>query len=87
MDIHNEPVLTEEAYNSDHKAGRNRVLELGDPGGDPGDLHAGQGDSRPHLVVVRALLQVRPQTTGNRKGSTWVLSMADGRAGRCGPPR
>ena len=35
VDIHNEPTLTEEAYSSDHKAGRNRILELAARAGTP----------------------------------------------------
>jgi 8-oxo-(d)GTP phosphatase len=77
VNIHNEPALTEEAYNSDHKAGRNRVLELATRAGTP--VICTQGKVIPDLISWWcARSQVRPQTTGNRKGSTWVLSMAGG---------
>ncbi|MCV7066964.1 NUDIX hydrolase [Mycolicibacterium farcinogenes] len=78
VDIHNEMDLTEEAYRDDHKAGRNRVLELAARAGTP--VICTQGKVIPDLIswwCTRS--QVRPQTTGNRKGSTWVLSMVDGR--------
>lgn len=78
VDIHNEPMLTEEAYSSDHKAGRSRVLELAARAGTP--VICTQGKVIPDLISWWcARSQVRPQTTGNRKGSTWVLSMVDGR--------
>ncbi|MBU9764435.1 NUDIX hydrolase [Mycobacterium sp. TNTM28] len=78
VDIHNEPTLTEEAYSSDHKAGRNRILELAARAGTPAICT--QGKVIPDLIswwCARA--HVRPQTTGNRKGSMWVLSMVDDR--------
>ncbi|WP_454793438.1 8-oxo-(d)GTP phosphatase MutT1 [Mycolicibacterium lutetiense] len=78
VDIHNEPTLTEEAYSSDHKAGRGRVLELATRAGTP--VICTQGKVIPDLISWWcSRSQVRPQTTGNRKGSTWVLSMIDGR--------
>ncbi|MDH6197227.1 8-oxo-dGTP pyrophosphatase MutT (NUDIX family)/phosphohistidine phosphatase SixA [Mycobacterium frederiksbergense] len=78
VDIHNEPALTEEAYNANHKAGRNRILELASRAGTP--VICTQGKVIPDLISWWcASSQVRPQTTGNRKGSTWVLSMVDGR--------
>lgn len=77
VDIHNEPALTEEAYHLDHKAGRNRVLELAGRAGTP--VICTQGKVIPDLIAWWcARTQVRPQTTGNRKGSTWVMSMVDG---------
>ncbi len=78
VDIHNEPALTEEAYNADHKAGRSRVLDIATRAGTP--VICTQGKVIPDLVAWWcARSQVRPQTTGNRKGSTWVMSLADGR--------
>ena len=52
--IHDEPLLTEEAYAENRKAARHRFLEIAAVDGTPGDLHAGQGDSGPGRVVVRA---------------------------------
>jgi 8-oxo-(d)GTP phosphatase len=77
VDIHNEPALTEEAYARDHKATRNRVVEIATRAGTP--VICTQGKVIPDLIAwwcERA--NVRPETTGNRKGSTWVLSLVDG---------
>lgn len=77
VDIHNEPALTEEAYTSDHKTARNRVLDIAAHSGIP--VICTQGKVIPDLIAwwcERA--HVRPQTTGNRKGSTWVLSLSEG---------
>lgn len=77
VDIHNEPALTEEAYNSDHKAGRHRVLDLATRAGTP--VICTQGKVIPDLISWWCShAHVRPHTTGNRKGSTWVMSMTDG---------
>ena len=77
VDIHNEPALTEEAYARDQKATRNRVFEISARAGTP--VICTQGKVIPDLIArwcERA--NVRPETTGNRKGSTWVLSLVDG---------
>ena len=52
VDIHDEPLLTEEAYAENRKAARHRILEIAAAGRHAGDLHTGQGDSRPDRVVV-----------------------------------
>ncbi|MHC9296488.1 NUDIX hydrolase [Mycobacterium sp. LTG2003] len=78
VDVHNEPLLTEEAYSSDQKAARGRVLEIAARAGTP--VICTQGKVIPDLIAwwcERA--NVRPETSGNRKGSTWVLSLSDGR--------
>ncbi|MDV3127174.1 NUDIX hydrolase [Mycobacterium sp. 21AC1] len=78
VDIRNEPLLTEEGYTSDHKAARNRVLDIAAHPGIP--VICTQGKVIPDLIAWwcdRA--HVRPETTGNRKGSTWVLSLSQGR--------
>lgn len=75
--IHNEPLLTEESYAADHKATRKRVLEIADGPGNP--VICTQGKVIPGLIAwwcERA--KVRPETSGNRKGSTWVLSLSGG---------
>lgn len=78
VDIHNEPALTEEAYASDHKATRNRVLEIATRAGTP--VICTQGKVIPDLIARWCERDnVRPETTGNRKGSTWVMSLVDGR--------
>jgi 8-oxo-dGTP diphosphatase len=78
VDIHNEPTLTEEAYASDHKATRNRVVEIATRAGIP--VICTQGKVIPDLIAWWCERDnVRPETTGNRKGSTWVMSLVDGR--------
>jgi 8-oxo-dGTP diphosphatase len=78
VDIHNEPALTEEAYSNDHKATRNRVVEIATRAGTP--VICTQGKVIPNLIAWWCEHDhVRPETTGNRKGSTWVLSLVDGR--------
>jgi 8-oxo-dGTP diphosphatase len=75
--VHNEPLLTEEAYSADHKATRKRVIEIAGRPGIP--VICTQGKVIPGLIewwCERA--HVRPETTGNRKGSTWVLSLSGG---------
>jgi 8-oxo-dGTP pyrophosphatase MutT (NUDIX family)/phosphohistidine phosphatase SixA len=80
--IHPEPALTEEVYAADKKAARRRVLEI-----------AAKADAAGHTPVICTqgkvipdLIQwwcdrdgVRPDKSRNRKGSTWVLSLAAGR--------
>ncbi|MGV0813982.1 NUDIX hydrolase [Mycolicibacterium boenickei] len=78
IDIHNEPALTEEAYAHDHKAARNRLLDIAVRAGTP--VVCSQGKVIPGLISWWCDRdRVRPSTTGNRKGSAWVLSMVDGR--------
>ncbi len=78
VDIHNEPVLTEDAYASDHKSTRNRVVEIATRAGTP--VICTQGKVIPDLIAWWCERDnVRPETTGNRKGSTWVMSLVDGR--------
>ncbi|OBB91254.1 NUDIX hydrolase [Mycolicibacterium peregrinum] len=78
VDIHNEPALTEEAYADDHKAARNRLLDIAARAGTP--VICSQGKVIPGLISWWCERdRVRPATTGNRKGSAWVLSIADGR--------
>lgn len=78
VDIHNEPTLTEHAYAADPKAARRRVLDIAARAGTP--VICTQGKVIPDLIEWWCEReQVRPETTGNRKGSTWVLSLSDGR--------
>ena len=77
VEVHNEPLLTEEAYTSDKKAARGRVLDIAARAGTP--VICTQGKVIPDLIAwwcERA--NVRPETSGNRKGSTWVLSLSAG---------
>jgi 8-oxo-(d)GTP phosphatase len=76
--IHREPALTEEAYAEDRKAARRRVLEIAAAGGTP--VICSQGKVIPDLIAWWCQRDgVRPDKSRNRKGSTWVMSLADGR--------
>jgi 8-oxo-dGTP pyrophosphatase MutT (NUDIX family) len=76
--VHNEPALTEEAYSDDRKAARRRVLEIAAAGGTP--VICSQGKVIPDLIAWWCDRDgVRPDKSRNRKGSTWILSLADGR--------
>ena len=75
--IHNEPALTEEAYSDNRKAARHRILEIASAGGTP--VICTQGKVIPDLIAWWCERdKVRPDKSRNRKGSTWVMSMADG---------
>lgn len=76
--VHVEPGLTEEAYADDPRAAHDRVSEIAALGGTPVICTQGR--------VIPDLLQwwcerdgVKPDKSRNRKGSTWVLSLAQGR--------
>ncbi|BBY78175.1 NUDIX hydrolase [Mycolicibacterium parafortuitum] len=76
--ITTEPALTEEAYAEDHKAARRRVLEIAASARTP--VICTQGKVIPDLIAWWCERDgVRPDKSRNRKGSTWVLSLADGR--------
>ena len=75
--IHNEPALTEEAYADNRKTARHRILEIAAAGGTP--VICTQGRVIPDLIAWWCeRYEVRPDKSRNRKGSTWVMSMADG---------
>jgi len=75
--IHSEPLLTEEAYPENRKAARHRVLEIAAAGGTP--VICSQGKVIPDLIAWWCERDgVRPDKSRNRKGSAWVLSLADG---------
>jgi len=75
--IHNEPALTEEAYSDNRKTARHRILEIASSGGTP--VICTQGKVIPDLIAWWCERdKVRPDKSRNRKGSTWVMSMADG---------
>ncbi|OBB09404.1 NUDIX hydrolase [Mycobacteriaceae bacterium 1482268.1] len=76
--IHNEPLLTEEAYADDRKAARRRMLEIAVAGGTP--VICTQGKVIPDLIEWWCGRDgVRPDKSRNRKGSTWVMSLWGGR--------
>lgn len=75
--ITNEPLLTEEAYAEDKKAARHRLLEIVAADGNP--VICTQGKVIPDLIAWWCERHgVRPDKSRNRKGSTWVMSVADG---------
>lgn len=76
--IHDEPALTEEAYSENRKTARNRILDIAAAGGTP--VICTQGKVIPDLIAWWCDRDgVRPDKSRNRKGSTWVMSLADGR--------
>jgi 8-oxo-dGTP pyrophosphatase MutT (NUDIX family) len=76
--IQSEPLLTEEAYPENRKAARHRVLEIAAAGGTP--VICTQGKVIPDLIAWWCDRDgVRPDKSRNRKGSTWVMSLAEDR--------
>ncbi|MEO3757199.1 NUDIX hydrolase [Mycobacterium sp. B14F4] len=76
--IESEPLLTEEGYADDRKAARQRFLEIADSGGTP--VICTQGKVIPDLIAWWSERDgVRPDKSRNSKGSTWVMSLHDGR--------
>ncbi|MCX6479035.1 MAG: NUDIX hydrolase [Mycobacterium sp.] len=75
--IMKEATLTEEAYAEDPDAAHERVLEIAAHGGTP--VICTQGRVIPYLIDWWCRRDgVKPDKSRNRKGSTWVLSVADG---------
>lgn len=73
--VNDEPTLTEEAYADDHGAARKRTLEIAGAKGTP--VICSQGKVIPDLITWWCDRDgVRPDRSRNRKGSTWVLSLA-----------
>lgn len=80
--VDDEPTLTEEAYSDRRGPGRSRVLEIANEssvaGGTP--VICTQGKVIPDLIAWWCERDgVKPDKSRNRKGSTWVLSLADER--------
>jgi 8-oxo-dGTP diphosphatase len=76
--IHNEPALTEEAYADNPKRARRRVLQIAESHRTP--VICTQGKVIPDLIAWWCERDgIRPDKSRNRKGSTWVLSLANGR--------
>jgi 8-oxo-(d)GTP phosphatase len=75
--IGDEPTLTEEAYAANAKRGRRRVLQIADLPGTP--VICTQGKVIPDLIAWWCERDgICADKSRNRKGSTWVLSLADG---------
>jgi len=76
--IRDEPTLTEEAYAKSPKRARHRMLEIARQKGTP--VICSQGKVIPDLIAWWCDRDgVRPDRSRNHKGSTWVLSLSDGR--------
>jgi 8-oxo-dGTP diphosphatase len=76
--IRTEPNLTEEAYAKSPKRGRQRMLQIAEGAGTP--VICTQGKVIPDLIAWWCERDgVRPDKSRNLKGSTWVLSLSDGR--------
>jgi 8-oxo-dGTP diphosphatase len=76
--IHSDELLTEEAYADNRKAVRQRFLEIADSAGTP--VICSQGKVIPDVIEWWCERDgVRPDKSRNRKGSTWVMSLRDGR--------
>ncbi len=76
--ISSEPTLTEEAYAESPKAAHRRVLEIAAQSSTP--VICTQGKVIPPLIAWWCERDgVKPDKSRNRKGSTWVLSLVDGR--------
>jgi 8-oxo-(d)GTP phosphatase len=76
--VHNEPMITEEAYAKSAKRARHRALEIAQQPGTP--VICTQGKVIPDLIEWWCERDgVRPDKSRNHKGSTWVLSLADGK--------
>jgi 8-oxo-dGTP pyrophosphatase MutT (NUDIX family) len=76
--ILDEPTLTEEAYADGHGPARKRVIEIAKSDGIP--AICSQGKVIPDLIAWWCDRDgVRPDKSRNRKGSTWVLSLAGGK--------
>lgn len=76
--INLEPTLTEEAYADDPKSAHERVVEIAAEGGTP--VICTQGKVIPYLLEWWCARDgMNPVKSSNRKGSTWILSLAGGR--------
>lgn len=75
--IGNEPTLTAEAYECDPERGRSRVLQI--VAQDDTPVICTQGEVIPDLIAWWCDRDgLRADSSRNRKGSTWVLSLLDG---------
>jgi 8-oxo-dGTP diphosphatase len=77
-EITDEPGLTEEAYADDRKAARHRIIDIAETASTP--VICSQGKVIPDFIDWWCQREgVRPDKSRNRKGSTWVMSLSNGR--------
>jgi 8-oxo-dGTP diphosphatase len=77
--IEDVPTLTEEAYADDRQAGRRSIRKIVEPT-DGTPVICTQGKVIPDFIEWWCARDgVRPDKSRNRKGSTWVLSLFDGK--------
>ncbi|MHA3022689.1 8-oxo-(d)GTP phosphatase MutT1 [Mycobacterium sp. BMJ-28] len=75
--IGDEPALTEEAYADHRGTARSRVLEIAGDAADGTPVICTQGKVIPDLITWWCERDgVQPDKSRNRKGSTWILSLA-----------
>lgn len=77
-----EPTLTEEAFADDKRAARHRVLDIARESAktQATPVICTQGKVIPELIAWWCDRDgVRPDKSRNRKGSTWVMSLSDGK--------
>ncbi|MBX7450244.1 NUDIX hydrolase [Mycolicibacterium sp. 3033] len=78
VSVVSETALTAEAYADKPKKARQRVLEIAETASHP--VICTQGEVIPDLIAWWCERDgVRPAKSRNRKGSTWVLALAEGR--------
>jgi 8-oxo-dGTP diphosphatase len=76
--VRDEPALSEEAYADNRKRGRQRIVDIASKSGTR--VICTQGKVIPDLLAWWCERDgVRPDKSRNRKGSVWVLSLADGK--------
>lgn len=75
--IGDEPALTEEAYADHRGTARSRVLEIAGDAADGTPVICTQGKVIPDLLTWWCERDgIKPDKSRNRKGSTWILSLA-----------
>src|SRR5262249_23106901 len=76
--VRNEPTLTEESYAKNPKRSQKRMLQIASRSGTP--VICSQGKVIPDLIAWWSERDgICPDRSRNHKGSTWVLSLVEGR--------
>lgn len=82
VEIADEPTLTEEAFADDKRSARHRVLDIAKASAGDGEtpVICTQGKVIPELIAWWCDRDgIRPDKSRNRKGSTWVMSLSNGK--------